>query len=221
MLEAGMEMDGLKVQAAIQIVLSFSRIREYNETERRMIDNNASVGELKNLADLRNKQLQTITNFSRDNGFGEKYAISKAKGENTFTGIMSKMNEMKYEKGLVNKYDIETSATIEQAAEASFKAIISQLGLSEAEVYKTCQDQLKRLTELQRENSTLKENLRLAKMEIAEEKLKKLKEEREAEIKKATEYLNKTQNKGKKTQSSGSLSDKANMVKKFNEKNNS
>lgn len=94
---------------------------------------------------------------------------------------MSKMNEMKYEKGLVNKYDIETSATIEQAAEASFKAIISQLGLSEAEVYKTCQDQLKRLTELQRENSTLKENLRLAKMEIAEEKLKKLKEEREAE----------------------------------------
>ena len=181
MLEAGMEMDGLKVQAAIQIVLSFSRIREYNETERRMIDNNASVGELKNLADLRNKQLQTITNFSRDNGFGEKYAISKAKGENTFTGIMSKMNEMKYEKGLVNKYDIETSATIEQAAEASFKAIISQLGLSEAEVYKTCQDQLKRLTELQRENSTLKENLRLAKMEIAEEKLKKLKEEREAE----------------------------------------
>ena len=176
-----MEMDGLKVQAAIQIVLSFSRIREYNETERRMIDNNASVGELKNLADLRNKQLQTITNFSRDNGFGEKYAISKAKGENTFTGIMSKMNEMKYEKGLVNKYDIETSATIEQAAEASFKAIISQLGLSEAEVYKTCQDQLKRLTELQRENSTLKENLRLAKIEIAEEKLKKLKEEREAE----------------------------------------
>ena len=181
MLEAGMEMDGLKVQAAIQIVLSFSRIREYNQTERRMIDNNASVSELKNLADLRNKQLQTITNFSRDNGFGEKYAISKAKGENTFTGIMSKMNEMKYEKGLVNKYDIETSATIEQAAEASFKAIISQLGLSEAEVYKTCQDQLKRLTELQRENSTLKENLRLAKMEIAEEKLKKLKEEREAE----------------------------------------
>ena len=49
----------------------------------------------------------------------------------------------------------------------------------------------------------------------------KSKEEREAAIKKATEYLNKTQNKGKKTQSSGSLSDKANMVKKFNEKNNS
>ena len=49
----------------------------------------------------------------------------------------------------------------------------------------------------------------------------KSKEEREAEIKKATEYLNKTQNKGKKNQTSQSLSDKANMVKKFNEKNNS
>ena len=82
-------------------------------------------------------------------------AIAKAKGENSFTGIQAKMNEMKYEKAILNKYDIETSATIQQAADASFKAIFNQLSLSEAEVYKTCQDQLKKLVELQRENLTL------------------------------------------------------------------
>lgn len=90
------------------------------------------------------------------------------------------MNELKYEKSILNKYDIETSATIQQAADASFKAIFNQLGLSDAEVYKTCQDQLKRLIELQRENNTLKENLRLAKRQVVEMKLEKQKTEHEA-----------------------------------------
>lgn len=45
----------------------------------------------------------------------------------------------------------------------------------------------------------------------------KSKEQRQEEIRKATEYLNKTQN--KKGSTGGSLADKANMVKKFNENN--
>ena len=104
---------------------------------------------------MKKQELTTISGFSKDNGFGERYAIAKAKGENSFTGIQAKMNEMKYEKAILNKYDVETSATIQQAADASFKAIFNQLSLSEAEVYKTCQDQLKKLVELQRENLTL------------------------------------------------------------------
>ena len=91
------------------------------------------------------------------------------------------MNEMKYEDAILNMYDIETSKSINQAAEASFAAIFSQLNMSEAEVYKTCQDQLKKLVEMQRENTTLKENLRLAKREIAEMKLEKEKEAYEKE----------------------------------------
>ena len=141
MLESGMEMDGLKVQAAVQIVLAFSRIRELNERERRMMSGEGSVAELKNLADLKNKQLDTITKFSRDNGFRERYAQSRSKRENSFTGIMAKMGEQKYEKALVNVYDIETSKTIQAAADASFRAIFSQLNMSEAEIYKTCGEQ--------------------------------------------------------------------------------
>lgn len=181
MIESGMELDGLKVQGAIQIVLSFSRIREYNEKERQMMDNNASVTELKALADLKSKQLQMITNFSRDNGFGERYAVAKAKGENTLTGIMAKMNTMKFEKAILNQYDIQTSASINQAAEASIQAIFKQLNLSEAEVYKVCQEQLKRLNELQREKDALQEKLRLAKREIAEMQLEEQKKEYDLE----------------------------------------
>lgn len=181
MMEQGMELDGLKVQAAIQIVLSFKNIRELNEKYRKKSDEDAPVSELKAITDLKKQELTTISGFSKDNGFGERYAIAKAKGENSFTGIQAKMNEMKYEKAILNKYDIETSATIQQAADASFKAIFNQLSLSEAEVYKTCQDQLKKLVELQRENLTLQENLRLAKRQIAEMKLEKQRDEHEAE----------------------------------------
>lgn len=171
MLENGMEFDMLKLNAAREIVLSFLRIRnlnvKYNELERK----NASTAELKAVTELKQKELTAITNFSRDNGFGERYAVSKAKGENTFTGIMAKMNEMKYEKAILNMYDIETSASIQQAAEASFKAIFGQLGLSEAEVYKICQDQLKKLTEMERKNSSLTEEVRKLKYELAKRDL--------------------------------------------------
>ena len=181
MMEQGMELDGLKVQAAIQIVLSFKNIRELNEKYRKKSDEDAPVSELKALSELKKKELETITSFSRDNGFGERYAISKAKGENTFSGIMAKMNEMKYENAILNMYDVETSKSINQAADASFAAIFNQLSMSEAEVYKTCQDQLKKLLSLQRENATLTENLRLAKHELAEKKLEEEKRQYDKE----------------------------------------
>lgn len=181
MMEQGMELDGLKVQAAIQIVLSFKNIRELNEKYRKKSDTDAPVSELKALSELKKKELETITSFSRDNGFGERYAISKAKGENTFSGIMAKMNEMKYENAILNMYDVETSKSINQAADASFAAIFNQLSMSEAEVYKTCQDQLKKLLALQRENATLTENLRLAKRELAEKKLEEEKRQYDKE----------------------------------------
>lgn len=181
MLEQGMELDGLKVQAAIQIVLAFSRIRELNRKERVLMTENGSVSELKTIADLKNKQLDTITKFSRDNGFGERYAAAKAKGENSFTGIMAKMNEMKYEDATLNKYDIETSETIQQAADASFKAIFSQLGLSDADISVTCTQQLHEIRELRGQLMDSQENLRLAKKEIVKLKLERQKEEYDRE----------------------------------------
>mgnify|MGYP003414898362 FL=1 len=50
------------------------------------------------------------------------------------------MNEAKFENAVMNRYDIETSATIQQAADASFKAIFNQLSLGESEVWKIAQD---------------------------------------------------------------------------------
>lgn len=119
-----------------------------------------------------------ITKFSRDNGFREKYQQRRSRGEGSLSRVMSKMAELKYEQGLPNRYDIETSKSIEQAANASFKAIMNQLNMSDSEYMVTTAEQFKRITELQRELSSTKEDLRLAKREIAELKLEeKAKEE--------------------------------------------
>ena len=167
MLEQGMEADQTKLQAAIQIVTSYLRVREMNEQFKKKQLENAPVNELKALSDLKAKELKTITDFSRDNGFSERFATAKAKGENNFTGIMKKMNEMKYEDALLNRYDIETSETIQAAADASFAAIGRQLQMSESEAFVTIKKQLEELVKLRRENAELEEKLRKTRYEVA------------------------------------------------------
>lgn len=167
-LDEGMENDFVKFQAGIQIVQSFYKIRKMNERISQMEKDDAPLRDQKDIADLKAKELKSITDFSRDNGFSERYANAKAKGENTLTGIMNKMNEQKYEKAILNRYDIETSETIQQAADASFKAIFNQLSLGESEVWKLTQDQFEELTKLRKENSKLQEELRQAKYRVAE-----------------------------------------------------
>lgn len=166
MLEAGMENDIVKVQAAIQIVLSYFRIRQLNKQEFEMRKNEASLTDLKALAELKTKELNTITKFSQDNGFSERFATAKAKGENTFTGILKKMDDDHWEDAMVNKYDIETSVCIQQAAQASIEAIFRQLNMSDSDAWKTCQNQLAELIKLRKENEMFAEQLRLMKIEI-------------------------------------------------------
>lgn len=171
-LDEGMENDYVKFQAGIQIVQSFYKIRKMNERLGQMERDDAPLRDQKDLADLKAKELKSITDFSRDNGFAERYATAKAKGENTLTGIMNKMNEQKYEKAVLNRYDIATSETIQQAADASIKAIFGQLSLGESEVWKLTQDQLVELNRLRKDLERTEEELRKTKYELAEIRLR-------------------------------------------------
>ena len=172
-LEPGMEQDGVKLQAAIQIVTSFLKIREMNRQYKQMQSEGATLNDLKTLAELKQKEMTTVTKFCQDNGFSERFATAKGKGENTFTGILNKMGEDKFEDAIMNEYDIATSKTIQQAADASFDAIFKQLNMSDAEVWQTCSNQLAELRKLRQENASLQEEIRLAKYELAKNNLKK------------------------------------------------
>lgn len=188
MLEPGMESDGVKLQAAIQIVISFLKVREINEQYRKRQLENAPVSELKALTDLKSKELKAIGDFSRDQGFSERFATAKAKGENTFTGILAKMNEDKFENAILNRYDIATSETIQQAANASFKAIFEQLSLGETDVWKIAQEQLAELIRLRKENEKMTEELRKTKYELSKISLERKAEKQGIKTDEEEEY---------------------------------
>lgn len=187
-LDIGMENDVVKLQSAIQIVNSYFRVRlmdrQYAEMQKELQDkdNKVSFKDLNELAKLKKTELDAITSFARDNGFSERYASAKAKGENTLTGIMNKMGTQKYEKAVLNRYDVETSETIQQAANASFQAIFKQLSLGETDVWKICQEQLEELKKIRKENEDQKEKVRKLHCTISELELKEKAREKGIEV---------------------------------------
>lgn len=166
------QQDYVKLQSALTIVKSFHKVRKLDEKAHKMEAEGASLNEQKAIAELKAKELKAISDFSRDSGFSERFKTKQNMGETSFTGIVKKMNEKKYEDELINKYDIETSSTIQAAADASFKAIFNQLNLSEAEAYQIAAEQLAELRKVKTENDSLQEKLRRAKYQLAELQLK-------------------------------------------------
>ena len=170
-LDDDMEGDLVKLQAAAQIVASYSRIRGIDAEYERKIQAQAGADALKKISELKAKELKAISDFAKDNGFSERFATAKSKGENTFTGILNRMNNSKFENAAINGYDILTSKSIQEVADASFSAIFQQLSLGEADMWKISQQQLEELIKLRSENEDLKEKIRKAEYKAAEAKL--------------------------------------------------
>ena len=76
-----------------------------------------------------------------------------------------------FEDAILNRYDVSTSVTIQQAADASIKAIFAQLSYSDSEAFKTVADQLAELNRLRKELDETKENLRKTRYELRKKEL--------------------------------------------------
>ena len=181
-LDEDIQQDYVKLQSALTIVKSFTKVRHLDERMHQMELEDAPLNEQKAVADLKAKELKAISDFSRDSGFSERFKTRQSQGQTSFTGIVKQMNEKQYEDELINKYDIQTSSTIQAAADASFKAIFNQLNLSDAEVYKIAAEQLAELRKVKQENEKLREQLRREKRKISEFELKEEAREKGLEV---------------------------------------
>ena len=174
MIEEEMEDDLVKLKAALEIVRSFARIERLRKKSRvleRRKDTPQS--EIKQITDAIKIELKNITDFSNSNGFSERYGKNKAKGLGSLSGIMKEMSEKRYESSVLNVYNSETSESINQAAEASMKAILSQLPIGANEQYTIIQNQRNKLTSLEKENKKLMEDIRKLNIEVERMKLEK------------------------------------------------
>ena len=166
MIDDAMSDDLMKLKAAIEIVRSYQKIERLRKQEQDLEKEGASPKEIATIADMRNKELSQITVFSRDNGFGDKYASKKSKGVGTLTGCMNEMKERQYEPSLINYYNVSTCKEMQEVANMSMEAIFKQLSLTENEAFQMVATQTKRIGELQEELSRLRENLRYKEIEI-------------------------------------------------------
>jgi hypothetical protein len=166
MLDESMSEDFVKLQAAIEIVRSFQRIKELRDEEQKLKELGESPKEIKGLSDLRKQELEQITKFSKDHGFAEAYRTKKAKGAGTLTGCMNEMREKLYEDGLVNYYNVKTCKEMQETAKMSIEAIFSQIGLNDNEAWQLVAEQSKRIVKMDAEILDLKEKLRMKEVEI-------------------------------------------------------
>lgn len=166
MLDESMSEDFVKLQAAIEIVRSFQRIKELRNEEQKLKEAGESPQAIKSIADLRAKELDQITKFSKDHGFAEAYRTKKAKGAGTLTGCMNEMREKFYEDGLINYYNVKTCKEMEETARMSIEAIFSQIGLNDNEAWQMVSEQSKRIIAFEAEILDLKEKLRQKEIEI-------------------------------------------------------
>ena len=166
MIDESMSEDFVKLQAAIEIVRSFQRIKELRNEEQKLKEAGESAKAIKELSDLRGKELDQITKFSKDHGFAEAYRTKKAKGAGTLTGCMNEMREKFYEDGLINFYNVKTCKEMQETANMSIEAIFSQIGLNDNEAWQMVAEQSKRIIAKDAELLDLKEKLRQKEIEI-------------------------------------------------------
>ena len=166
MLDESMSEDFVKLQAAIEIVRSFQRIKELRNEEQKLKEAGESAKAIGELSSLRKQELEQITKFSKDHGFAEAYRTKKAKGAGTLTGCMNEMREKFYEDGLINYYNVKTCKEMEETARMSIEAIFSQIGLNDNEAWQMVSEQSKRIIAFEAEILDLKEKLRQKEIEI-------------------------------------------------------
>lgn len=164
-----------KARAAIEIVRAYSRIDKINQaliqmqgTVESMIENQASIDAL---TKHKGKEIDAIDKLSKGHGFAERYANAKSKGSGTLTAIIRDMNDIGYDKGAVNKFDIETAAGMRQVAELSSESIIKQLDLTGADFADMVKQQATIIRNMQATMEAQAEELRLLKEEHLREEL--------------------------------------------------
>lgn len=166
-----------KMRGAIALVRSYLRADRLTEAIQKLsIDAETMIEhakELRVMTEMLTRETDMITKTVKDFGFAERYATAKSRGSGTLGAVVRDIENFNYDDGKVNLYDIETSASMQQAADISAAAMIKQISLSEAEYSDMLKEQREKLAELYRENERLREENRLIYKQITKQELLK------------------------------------------------
>ena len=145
MIDDSMADDMVRQKAAIEIVRSFHRIDKISKALQELQTDKDTMlehtREIKELSETKQKETSLVTQFSKDHGFAEKYATAKSRGSGSLGYIIKEMNEKGYDRGAVNKFDIDTAEAMKQVADISSSSMAKQVALSDSDKAVMIKDQ--------------------------------------------------------------------------------
>lgn len=161
--------DELKLGACVEIVHSLNQSEKINtvinalqKTPESIIKNSATI---KALEATKKDIMKTTLDLARDNGISIKHSNHNTKGANTWTGKVKELKEMKLREQEVNAFDIGTSQSMLQVAEASTAAIMKQLALDENDYTEMISTQRQKVLELENKCDAAVEEARILRRE--------------------------------------------------------
>ena len=167
MIDDSMNDDLVRQKSAIEIVRAFKRIDKLSEAIRKLqVDSDTIIQndkDLKLLIEQKGKESALVTQFSKDHGFADRYALAKTKGTGTLSAIVRDMQDFHYDPAATNRYDIQTSEAIRHISDISAESIFKQLQLNDTDYAAMVREQAQTIVELQNSVGRLKEELRLIK----------------------------------------------------------
>lgn len=177
LIDDSMANDLPKRRAAITLARNYLKLDKITEaiqslsaTPADMVRNNKDIKVLTELSQKANNEISTIT---KDYGFSARYALNNSRGAGTLGSIVRDIENLHYDEGKINLYDIKTGKSMQKIAEISTNAIMKQLNLSEADYIDMIKEQRSKLVELNKELLRTKEENRLIYKQITKQELLK------------------------------------------------
>lgn len=163
----GIQGDGHKLQAAVELSLTQLQSRKINEMiQKEMAKTIPNEGILKTLSETKKRFQEMISTIAEDNKFASNYNANSQPGKFTFTSKMKELAENDYEAIKVNLYDVKTSKAMKQIADISSRAILDQLAFDANDYTEMIKEQREMITRLQTERDYFEERMRLLNNEV-------------------------------------------------------
>lgn len=174
MLSEAMRKDIPKQKAAVEVVRNYANIGRYQKRATEIaasgqIDEGTQK-ELDNLLTVIARIQSNVNQTTKENGFTGGKSIGSG-GRGMLSDVMLQCEELGYDDGITNYYDIKTSKSIAEIANISWKAMMNQLNLSDTDYADILINQSKIVKTAQRTAADALEAARLAREKVTKQEL--------------------------------------------------
>lgn len=135
---------------------------------------NLEQSNIKDLVDMKKSLMNINAKLAKENGIATSSTNKNTSGSSSLSYHVKQLNDIDFTAVEHNLFDIKTSEALKFISDISNKSIMNTLALGENEMLTMVQEQRKKVIDLENKVSDLEEKLRLANLELAGQKLKRV-----------------------------------------------